>query len=76
MNVVLAVATGVLSALSAAHGHLAWQSALIAAYTAYTASNTTHNHLWKKLGVIDAVSAVAPTFGLGSPYLHGKQRHL
>lgn len=69
-NLALSLATAAVAILTQAGGHIAWQSFVVALYAAYAASGTAHNHLWKPTGVIDAVAAVAPSVGLGTPVLH------
>lgn len=64
-NLVLAVAAGVLAALTLHNGALTWEQIVTAVGQAYIASGITYNHLWKPTGVSVAVQQGTATIGIG-----------
>lgn len=64
-NLVLAIAAGVLSALTLHHGALTWDQIIAAVGQAYIASGITYNHFWKPTGISVAVQGKTATLGIG-----------
>lgn len=65
VNAVLAGVAGAGTALIEAHGGLRWQSVLIAAFSTYVVSGSSHAHLWKPTGVTATIAEATSRLGVG-----------